>query len=111
MAAGTERVEEVGATPQDKRRGKLKNGNPSGDFQRLHAVEQKRDVEQLASVQRWPMDAVGFRRAKYRAENGARDRENSASQDKAWPLFSGGNRRAQTVSGHVQGLPGSGFRS
>jgi hypothetical protein len=32
MAAGTERVDEIGATPQDKRRGKLKNGNPSGDF-------------------------------------------------------------------------------
>jgi hypothetical protein len=32
MAAGTERVDEIGATPQDKRRGRLKNGNPSGDF-------------------------------------------------------------------------------
>jgi hypothetical protein len=32
MAAGTERVDEIGATPQDKRRGSLKNGNPSGDF-------------------------------------------------------------------------------
>jgi len=32
MAAGTERVDEIGATPQDKRRGRLKSGNPSGDF-------------------------------------------------------------------------------
>jgi len=38
------------------------------------------------------------RRAEYRTEDGGGDREDSASQDKAWPLFSGGNRRAQTLS-------------
>jgi len=32
MVAGMGRVDEFGPTPQDKRRGKLKNGNPSGDF-------------------------------------------------------------------------------
>jgi len=32
MVAGRGRVDEIGPTPQDKRRGKLKNGNPSGDF-------------------------------------------------------------------------------
>jgi hypothetical protein len=32
MDAGTGRVAEFGAIPQDKRRGRLKNGNPPGDF-------------------------------------------------------------------------------
>jgi hypothetical protein len=32
MDAGAGRVGELRATPYDKRRGKLKNGNPSGDF-------------------------------------------------------------------------------
>jgi hypothetical protein len=32
MFAGRGRVGERGATPQDKRRGVLKNGNPPGDF-------------------------------------------------------------------------------
>ena len=32
MVASTGRVDEFGARPHDKRRGILKNGNPSGDF-------------------------------------------------------------------------------
>jgi hypothetical protein len=32
MVAGTGRVGEFEATPHDKRRGTLKNGNPSGDY-------------------------------------------------------------------------------
>ena len=32
MVAGRGRVDECGVTPREKRRGKLKNGNPSGDF-------------------------------------------------------------------------------
>jgi hypothetical protein len=51
------------------------------------------------------------RRPQHRTQDGGRDREDSASQDKAWALSSGSNRRAQTVSRHVQGLPRSGFRS
>ncbi len=32
MVAGKGRVDENGITPYDKRRGKLRNGNPSGDY-------------------------------------------------------------------------------
>jgi len=32
MVAGRGRVDEIEATPYDKRRGRLKNGNPSGDY-------------------------------------------------------------------------------
>jgi hypothetical protein len=32
MDAGRGRVDEIGSIPHDKRRGTLKNGNPSGDF-------------------------------------------------------------------------------
>ena len=32
MVTGRGRVDEIGATPHDKRRGMLRNANPSGDF-------------------------------------------------------------------------------
>jgi hypothetical protein len=49
--------------------------------------------------------------AEHRTQDARRDRADSASQDQAWALFSGGNSGASAVSRHVQGLPRGAFRS
>jgi hypothetical protein len=45
------------------------------------------------------------RRAEYGTQDGGRDRADSAGQDKARALFSGGNCGAQTISRRIQELP------
>ena len=62
----------------------------------------------LSSDEEGPLQAP--RRPEHRTQDGGRDRADSAREDKAWPVFSGRNSGAQTVSHHVQKLPGSSFR-
>jgi hypothetical protein len=60
MAAGRERVEEIGGTPHDKRPGMLKNASPSGDFSKAARCGAKTMRGTRCQCPAMKTDGVGF---------------------------------------------------